>query len=140
MSKIGRASKIVATALIGASVARAGGGPENVLILYNAHPSATHPGALNDSPEIAEYYRALRGIPRKHMLPIFGLEEARTTPLPQTHTISLAQYRQRILLPLGEKLRSLPYPDEIDYTTYPASKLLKRENELSLLKLSSEEG
>ena len=31
------------------------------------------------------------------------------------------------------------FPDEIDYTTYPASKLLKRENELSLLKLSSEE-
>jgi hypothetical protein len=115
MSKIGRASKIVATALIVASVAKAGGGPENVLILYNAHPSATHPGPLNDSPEIAEYYRALRGIPRKHMVPIFGLEEARATPLPQTHTITLAQYRQRILLPLGEKLRSLPYPGEIDY-------------------------
>ena len=31
------------------------------------------------------------------------------------------------------------FPDEIDYTTYPASKLLKRESELSLLKLSSEE-
>jgi hypothetical protein len=115
MSKSGRAGKIVAAVLLGASVAGAGGGPENVLILYNAHASAIHPGALNDSPEIAEYYRALRGIPRRHMVPIFGLPEARTAPLPQTHTITLAQYRQRILLPLGEKLRSLPYPEEIDY-------------------------
>jgi hypothetical protein len=101
--------------LTGAGVAGAGGGPENVLILYNAHPSATHPGALNDSPEIAEYYRALRGIPRDHMLPIFGLEEARVAPLPQTHTITLTQYKKRILAPLGDKLRSLRYPEEIDY-------------------------
>jgi len=115
MSKIGRAWTSVAAVLIGASVAGAGGGPENVLILYNAHASATHPGALNDAPEIAEYYRALRGIPRKNMLPIFGLEEARTVPLPQTHTITLAQYKTRILVPLGDKLRSLKYPDEIDY-------------------------
>jgi hypothetical protein len=115
MSKIGRAWSIVGAVLICANVAGAGGGPENVLVLYNAHPSARHPGALNDSPEIAEYYRALRGIPRDHMLPIFGLEEARTTPLPQTHTITLTQYKRRILLPLGEKLLSLRYPEEIDY-------------------------
>jgi Lrp/AsnC family transcriptional regulator of ectoine degradation len=31
------------------------------------------------------------------------------------------------------------FPDEIDYTTYPASKMIKRENELALLRLSNEE-
>ena len=77
LSEITRVSRIAAAAWIGAGVAVAGGGPQNVLILYNAHSSATHVGPLNDAPEIAEYYRALRGIPRDHVLPIFGLEEDR---------------------------------------------------------------
>lgn len=31
------------------------------------------------------------------------------------------------------------FPDEIDYTTYPASKLVKRETDVALLKLANEE-
>lgn len=101
--------------LAAAQITHAGGGPENVLVLYNA--DVEHEGPLNDPPEIAEYYRALRCIPRAHLVPVHGLPEARMPGpgSPQAHTITVQQYEEHVLLALDLALQALPHAEEIDY-------------------------
>jgi uncharacterized protein (TIGR03790 family) len=92
----------------------AGGGPENVLVLYNA--DVRHPGPMDDPLEIAELYRALRCLPRAHLVPVHGLAEARMGGggLGQTHTISVRQYEEHVLAALDGALAALPHPEDID--------------------------
>jgi hypothetical protein len=105
----------VAVTLASAPLARAGGGPENVLVLYNA--DVEHPGWPDDPYEIAELYRAARCIPRAHFVPVHGLPEARLPEAGslQTHTITVQQYEAHVLAALDQALQSLPHPEDIDY-------------------------
>ena len=115
MNRIVAVVRGAALALASAPLAWAGGGPENVLVLYNA--DVEHDGPLNDPLEIAEHYRAARCIPRAHLVPVHGLPEARLPGpgIPQSHTITVQQYEEHVLLALDLALASLPHPEDIDY-------------------------
>lgn len=107
--------RICAAVCASSQLAEAGGGPENVLVLYNA--DVTHPGAMDDPHEIAEFYRAMRCIPRAHLVPVHGLPEARMPGpgVPQAHTITVQEYEAHVLAALDLALASLPHPEDIDY-------------------------
>jgi uncharacterized protein (TIGR03790 family) len=104
----------VAVTLAVAAIPRPGGGPENVLVLYNADVS--HPGPLNDPLEIAELYRAARCLPPAHLVPVHGLPEANISAagVPQSHTISVQEYEAHVLAALDLALATLPHPEDID--------------------------
>jgi hypothetical protein len=95
-------TRIVASLLVltAASVAWAGGGPANVLVLYNADDA--------DAVDVAEYYGDARSLPPGHLCGIEGID-------PTERTIPFADYETGIHEPLRECLAALPQPEEIDY-------------------------
>jgi uncharacterized protein (TIGR03790 family) len=81
-------------------VAWAGGGPQNVMVLYNAD--------VPDSVGVAEHYEAARGLPAGHLCGLVGIGEDEVY-------LSLEDYKAWVLSPLGDCLSALPQPEDIDY-------------------------
>ncbi len=86
--------------LLLATGASAGGGPANVMVLYNADD----PAAL----DVADYYQYLRAIPRDQRCALSGID-------PTARTIAFEDYWTLIHDPLAACLAALPQPEEIDY-------------------------
>ncbi|MFH2007866.1 MAG: TIGR03790 family protein [bacterium] len=82
------------------TVARAGGGPMNVLVLYNADDAS--------AVAVADYYGAARSLPSGHLCGITGLD-------PSTRSIDFVEYWDTVHSALVACLQALPNPDEIDY-------------------------
>jgi MYXO-CTERM domain-containing protein len=85
--------------------ARAGGGPANVLVVYNAD----EPAAV----EVAEHYATARSLPPGHTCPIHGIVAA-----PKTYAgdgLSWTDYTTLVRDPFRGCLAALPQPDDIDY-------------------------
>ena len=80
--------------------ARAGGGPMNVLVIYNADST--------DASMLARYYRSERDIPVGHLCGISGVD-------PTQRTIDFADYQIDLHDPVAACLQALPHPEEIDY-------------------------
>jgi uncharacterized protein (TIGR03790 family) len=76
----------------------AGGGPANVLVLYNAEEDAAR--------DLAEYYQTARDIPSGHLCAINDVD-------PTSRTIEFADYALTIRPALDACLLTLPQPDEI---------------------------
>jgi len=87
-------------ALAVATGAAAGGGPANVLVLYNADAP--------DAVTVAEYYAAERSLPDGHLCGLSGID-------PGDRTIAFADYWTLVHDPLAQCLAALPQPEEIDY-------------------------
>ncbi len=90
---------IVGTAL-GATEAHAGGGPMNVMVLYNA-----------DEPEavsVAQYYAQARFLPDEHLCGVSGVDAA-------TRTMDFADYQTHVKDALSACLQGLVHPEDIDY-------------------------
>ena len=85
---------------IASSTALGGGGPANVLVIYNADDS--------EGTEIARYYAEARDIPAGQQCGLEGLD-------PSELTISESDYRLLILSGVDDCLRSQANPDDIDY-------------------------
>jgi hypothetical protein len=85
-------------AALGIGTALAGGGPANVLILFN--------GADESASELADYYREARAIPAGHLCPVEGVE-------PSARTIAFPDYDATIRLARDTCLADLPQPEEI---------------------------
>ncbi len=78
----------------------AGGGPPNVMVLYNADvPEAT---------DVAYYYGDARSLPPGHLCGLAGID-------PTLREIPLADYQTQIQGPFDDCLSALPQPGEIDY-------------------------
>jgi uncharacterized protein (TIGR03790 family) len=85
---------------LGTPVAFAGGGPANVMVLYNP-----------DDPEalaVAEHYRDARSLPAGQLCPI-------PTGDPLRRTIPFAEFEEVVLPALDGCLNALVDPDRIDY-------------------------
>ncbi len=80
------------------SIAQAGGGPANVLVLYNDQDEQAE--------ELAEYYRLAREIPAGHLCPISDVD-------PSAGTISFEDYDATIRVAIDNCLATHPQPDEI---------------------------
>ncbi|MBW2263120.1 MAG: TIGR03790 family protein [Deltaproteobacteria bacterium] len=91
---------MVAAGMLAAGAAVAGGGPANVLVLYNADDT--------DAAAVAEYYRDARSIPDGQMCGITGID-------PSSRTIDFDDYHTLVHVPLDACLAGLPQPEEIDY-------------------------
>jgi hypothetical protein len=89
-----------AALLAWAAPAPAGGGPANVLVLYNADDT--------DASSVAAHYRDARSIPEGQMCGLTDID-------PTQRTISFADYGTYIHEPLDTCLDALPQPEEIDY-------------------------
>ncbi|MEL6349700.1 MAG: TIGR03790 family protein [Myxococcota bacterium] len=81
-------------------IAHAGGGPMNVLVLYN--------GEIPDALDVAQYYADQRSIPDAHLCALAGIG-------PDVTQVSFEDYQRLIHDPLDACLDGLPQPDEIDY-------------------------
>src|SRR5688572_29541091 len=81
------------------SVARAGLGPADVVVLYNADD----PEAV----EVAQHYSAVRNVPLRQLCGVSGVD-------PSTTTIDWATFDGVIRARLEECLAALPQPDDID--------------------------
>ncbi len=79
--------------------ARAGGGPANVLVVYNADDA----GAV----EVAQAYRAARSIPEGQLCGLTGVD-------PGAREMAFADVESLILDPVRACLAALPQPEEID--------------------------
>jgi uncharacterized protein (TIGR03790 family) len=82
-----------------AQTAFAGGGPMNVLVVYNA-----------DEPKaeaVATHYATARALPKGHTCPIHGVATSATT-------IDVPTFQSMIQKPVDDCLAALPHPDEID--------------------------
>jgi hypothetical protein len=88
-----------------AGSAHAGGGPANVIVVYNAQsPEAT---------EVAEHYADARSLPPGHTCPIVGV-----APELSAHSgdgLTWVEYTTLVRAPFVACLAALPQPDEIDY-------------------------
>ncbi len=87
-------------ATLSPGVALAGGGPANVMVLYNA-----------DDPEagsVADYYAEARDLPPGHTCAVDGVA-------PDARTIDFADYQTTVQAALDACLVALPQPEEIDY-------------------------
>jgi len=80
--------------------AHAGGGPANVMVIYNGD----EPAAVG----VAEHYAAQRSIPAGQLCGLSGIE-------PTTRDLAFADYVTQILEPVVACLGDLPQPEEIDY-------------------------
>ena len=86
--------------LLWMGTAWAGGGPQNVMVLYNIDV-----GAAGD---VAAYYAEARDLPPGHLCGISGIAETETD-------LSLEDYKTWVLAPLDDCLAALPQPEDIDY-------------------------
>jgi len=82
------------------TLALSGGGPLNVLVLYNAEDS--------ESQAIAEHYRAARSIPPQQLCGVEGLPAG-------IETLDFAVYDSLVAATLDTCLAALSEPDNIDY-------------------------
>src|SRR5687767_6254107 len=88
-----------------AASAQAGGGPANVVVVYNA-----------ESPEaiaVAEHYASARSLPPGHTCSITGV-----APELSAHAgdgLTWAEYTALVRDPFEACLAALPQPEEIDY-------------------------
>ena len=87
---------------IGASAARAGGGPENVLLVVN--PDSP------DSMAVANHYAAGRSIPAGNTLYLPWDPKAETT--------DIETFRRKILIPVLEAARAMRPGRQVDYVVY----------------------
>jgi len=80
--------------------AHAGGGPMNVLVLYN--------GDDPDAAGVAEYYADARAIPAGQLCGVSGID-------PLTQTMTFDDYAATVQPAFRACLAALPQPEEIDY-------------------------
>lgn len=78
----------------------AGGGPQNVMVLYNAE--------VPDAESVAAHYADVRDLPAGHRCGLSGIAEDETE-------LSLGDYTAWVLSPLEDCLSALPQPEDIDY-------------------------
>jgi uncharacterized protein (TIGR03790 family) len=86
--------------LLASLQALAGGGPLNVLVLYN--------GDIAESAELALHYAALRSVPDQHLCALHGLEEEKTQ-------VSWEEYSEHIHAPFLDCMDALDAADAIDF-------------------------
>jgi uncharacterized protein (TIGR03790 family) len=92
---------VACVALLAApTVALAGGGPANVVVLFNADDP--------DAEAVALYYADARSLPAGHTCAVDGVAT-------DARTISFADYQATIHAALDGCLAELPQPEEIDY-------------------------
>lgn len=82
------------------AVATAGGGPANVMVLYNADDP--------DAEAVAHHYAASRDLLPGHLCPVPGVA-------PDARTLDFADYQTTVQAALDGCLAALPQPEEIDY-------------------------
>jgi uncharacterized protein (TIGR03790 family) len=87
-------------ALLLTKLALAGGGPLNVMVIYN--------GESVDSEAVAQAYKQARALPERHICPVVGLQAAE-------REISFTRYLETIRPAVGACLDDLPQPEDIDY-------------------------
>jgi uncharacterized protein (TIGR03790 family) len=86
--------------LLAPIAALAGGGPLNVMVVYN-----------DDAPEaraVAEHDRDARNLPNGHLCAIYGIDSAQTS-------MSIGDYETLIGTPVEDCITALPLPGDIDY-------------------------
>src|SRR5687768_4489541 len=86
--------------LLGSGLAVAGGGPMNVVVLFNA----TSP----DAAAVADHYTQARSLPDGHRCEVSGID-------PLARNIAFADFVALIRDPLDACLAALPHPEEVDY-------------------------
>ena len=91
---------IAAASLALAADAHAGGGPMNVVVLYNADV----PAAVT----VANHYAQVRSLPKGHLCGVSGLKETDTT-------IDVPTFKTKVQAPLDACIAVLPHPDLVDY-------------------------
>ncbi len=82
------------------SLASAGGGPANVMVLFNADDP--------DAEAVAQYYAGARDLPEGHVCPVEGVA-------PDARTIDFEDYSITVQAALDGCLDALHQPDEVDY-------------------------
>lgn len=82
------------------TAALAGGGPPNVMVIYNAE--------VLEASEVAAHYSEVRSLPVGHICGLVGID-------PEIRQMPLADYQSLILAPVHDCIGALPQPDEIDY-------------------------
>ncbi len=82
------------------AVALAGGGPANVMVLYN--------GEDPEAEGVAEHYEEARQLLPGRLCPLWGID-------PVSESLDADDYEFLILQPFEACLEALPDPDEIDY-------------------------
>lgn len=90
--------------LLVAQSARAGGAPEQVVIVVN--------GASETSRLVANEYRVARQIPARHVIEVTGLSNL--------EQIGVEEFRERILKPVLAEIESRGLTPQIDYVLYSA--------------------
>jgi uncharacterized protein (TIGR03790 family) len=85
--------------LINGSIALAGGGPANVLVLYNGEDSL--------SLDVADHYAVARDIPANQLCPAFGF-------WPTDQVMTFEDYETNILGAFNDCMSTLPQPEEIN--------------------------
>jgi hypothetical protein len=96
---------VVGVGLAPARAANAGGGPANVVVVYNADS--------DEATQVAEHYAEARALPPGHTCPIHGVIAE-----PNTYAgdgLTWAEYATLVREPFRACLAALPQPDEIDY-------------------------
>jgi len=89
-----------AALMLHSAEARAGGGPANVIVLYNADdPSAT---------DVAKHYEKARNLPVGHLCGLKGID-------PKLREIDATKYKDLVQKPFDACLAAVPQPDDIDY-------------------------
>ncbi|MCD6497804.1 MAG: TIGR03790 family protein [Deltaproteobacteria bacterium] len=91
---------VMAVAMAATGPGRAGGGPENVMILFNADS--------DDASSLAAYYAEQRDIPANRLCGLQGID-------PTLRSIPFSDYVTEIHDPLAQCLQNLPDRDDIDY-------------------------
>ena len=87
-------------ALLCAGAALAGGGPANVVALYNADDP--------DAADVAAYYAEARELPGGHLCPVSGIDAT-------TRDIAFEDYWSLVHEPLVACLDALPQSEDVDY-------------------------
>jgi uncharacterized protein (TIGR03790 family) len=78
----------------------AGGGPANVMVLYN--------GEDPEAESVAEHYESVRQLLPGRLCPLWNID-------PTSASLDASEYEFQILEPFEACLEALPDPDEIDY-------------------------
>lgn len=78
----------------------AGGGPQNVMVLYNAD--------VAEAEAVAAHYADARDLPAGHLCGLGGIGETETS-------LAVSDYLEWVLAPLSDCLAALPQPEDIDY-------------------------
>lgn len=83
-----------------AARARAGGGPMNVVVLYN--------GDIPEATTVAQHYQKARSLPKGHLCAVTGLKATDTT-------IDVPTFKTKVQAPLDACIAALPHPELVDY-------------------------